>query len=131
MRKFKVIAYNYFADSSYSSIEFDNEFNKKPHGYFETADLVMRVREEGTQNEYEFSFLDVEAYTEIYNYIKTRETSVEPAYEDWDEGETYLCLSNDSLPSLDEIETLSGKDIEDEELTDKELRYIFNQILMY
>ena len=130
MKKYKVEYYVFHGDGNIE-LEYDY-FSGSPDGYRETADLTIRIKEEGTNNCYDLSFLDADTYTEIENYTRTPGSYWEPEEVDWDESETYLYLKDDNtLPDFDEIEVVSGEELDGDDISEEELRYIINQLPIY
>lgn len=118
--RFKVYAYDFF-DFGDADVDLDRE------GYETLANLCVKVKDQKTGSTYSMTFYDVNTFTEISNYTHTSATYDEPENTDWEDGDTYL-TDEDEEPFVEQVETLSGKDLPDDEPTEKETMEILQQI---
>lgn len=120
MKKYKVIQYDFYNFG-------DPDLDLSSEGYEAVADLVVKVKEEGTNNSYEMTFPDVYTFTYISNYREDPGSRWEEPWTDWDDEETYLMDGSEEL-YVEEVKTLSGEDLTDDEPTEEEQDYILQQI---
>lgn len=119
--KFRVYAYNFF------DLRKENIYPGK--GYEALANLCVELEDQETGSTYNITFYGVSTFTEILNYTSTYDEPKGINWTDWDEGNTYLTDEYRELSERDiEIETLSGEDLPNDSLTEKEIREIFRQV---
>jgi hypothetical protein len=119
------VKYYKVIDFEYQDFE-DQEWDSAEEGYTESAVLAVTVQEEGTANKYTFYFDGVKVYTAVKNYRHYAATRLEPAEDDW--VDMYMEMTEDCYPLVYDVTTVSGPELTEEEPSEKEQRYILNQI---